>query len=356
MLTQILLISSDSVLDAALSKPAISNLPMIRSSTDPKALLRRELQVDIVAANTYLIRVMMSCADPNEGAAIVNSVVDAYMDQHGKYHAAANRSLCMAIETEIAKYDHRIADIQDRLMNPIRHGLIAQPPGLSGATKEDSESIRPSLSPNTEQQYARVADRILQADLDLIDAQVRLETARLPRSGASTEKMREVETAVEEAKQRRNSYAKYLSQMKVATGSSDGESFPATVVKHELAGLTKIRDSLKLKLAQLEFEIGQEAYRISVQDKACRAESPRELTTGSMYMAVTPVVVLLLVFGLALLQEIACRRRDLTVKPHRGDHRRRDASPMMSGRATMARPTEASRHGRMGLGSFRLRP
>ena len=307
MLTQILLISSDSVLDAALSKPAISNLPMIRSSTDPKALLRRELQVDIVAANTYLIRVMMSCADPNEGAAIVNSVVDAYMDQHGKYHAAADRSLCRAIETEIAKYDHRIADIQDRLMNPIRHGLIAQPPGLSGATKEDSESIRPSLSPNTEQQYARVADRILQADLDLIDAQVRLETARLPRSGASTERMREVETAVEEAKQRRNSYAKYLSQMKVATGSSDGESFPATVVKLELAGLTKIRDSLKLKLAQLEFEDGQEAYRISVQDKAAVPKVPAA-NNRPVYMAVTPVVVLLLIIGLALVQQMRAAR------------------------------------------------
>ena len=63
----------------------------------------------------------------------------------------------------------------------------------------------------------------------------------------------------------------------------------------------------KLKLAQLELEEGQEAYRIAVQDKAAVPKSSRELTTGSKYMAVTPVVVLFLIFGLVLVQEIVCR-------------------------------------------------
>ena len=44
LLTQVQLITSDSVLDAALAKPGISNLPMIRSSKDPKADLRRAVE------------------------------------------------------------------------------------------------------------------------------------------------------------------------------------------------------------------------------------------------------------------------------------------------------------------------
>ena len=93
LLTQVHLITSDSVLDAALANPAISNLPMIRSSKDPKAELREEMRVEIVGENTYLIQVALAAKDPIEAAAIVNAVVDAYIEQHNRYHLTANRSL-----------------------------------------------------------------------------------------------------------------------------------------------------------------------------------------------------------------------------------------------------------------------
>ena len=80
--TQVSLIKSTAVLDAALANPAISNLPMVAQSKDPKAELKREMIVAIVGDNTYLIQVALGSRDPAEAAAIVNAVVDAYIEQH----------------------------------------------------------------------------------------------------------------------------------------------------------------------------------------------------------------------------------------------------------------------------------
>ncbi len=91
--TQLKLLESNSVLDAALANPAISNLPMIRSSTDPVAGLRERLRVEFIGDSGYLIGVSLESRDPAEAAAIVNAVVKAYIEQHNQYHQKNNRSL-----------------------------------------------------------------------------------------------------------------------------------------------------------------------------------------------------------------------------------------------------------------------
>ena len=40
------------------------------------------MNVEIVGENTYLIQVALASRDPDEAAAIVNAVVEAYLDQH----------------------------------------------------------------------------------------------------------------------------------------------------------------------------------------------------------------------------------------------------------------------------------
>ena len=107
LLTQVQLIKSDSVLDAALANPAISNLPMVAPSKDPKADLRKELRVAIVGDDTYLIEVSLASRDPDEAAAIVNAVVDAYIEQHDRYQQTANRALKKNLEAEREKLEKR---------------------------------------------------------------------------------------------------------------------------------------------------------------------------------------------------------------------------------------------------------
>jgi uncharacterized protein involved in exopolysaccharide biosynthesis len=308
LLTQVQLITSDGVLDAALAKPGISNLPMIRGSKDPKADLHELMNVAIVGDQTYLIRVGLPSRDPAEAAQIVNAVVDSYIDQHANYHKNTNRALKLNMETELSKLEKKILDVEGRLMELVDKGKVTVYrrvvpfPG-----KEESESLQPSLSVVTEEQYRKVADRLLEADLDLIDARARLDTAKLPGAAASAERLRVLETAVEEAKRKRLGHSQYLAKLEVSLGNDNSEQLRVSILKQELAYHKRLQESVKLKLAQLEFEIGQEAYRISVHDKAAVPKVPVN-NNRLKYMAITPVGILLLVLGLFLLQEVVSSR------------------------------------------------
>ncbi len=81
----------------------------------------------------------------------------------------------------------------------------------------------------------------------------------------------------------------------------------ASILNQEMGYLKRLQESVKLKLAQLEFEIGQEAYRISVHDKAAVPKVPVNNSRLKL-MAITPVGILFIVIGLFLLQEIVSSR------------------------------------------------
>ena len=180
--TQVQLITSDVVLDAALSRDdRIARLPMIKESEDPKADLRKHMDVGIVNKNTYLIRVALATGNPDEAAMIVNAVVDAYMDQHTLYHRSANKAQHKSLTEELDKLAKEILGKKNELKN-LDHGaaIASQMMTRPVAAKKDDLGI-PSLDVISEEQFARVVDRLFQADLDLIDAQAKLETARLAR-------------------------------------------------------------------------------------------------------------------------------------------------------------------------------
>ena len=71
--TQVALITTDRVLTTALASPEIKNLSFIKESDDPRADLRKNLDVEIVK-DAYLIRVALELANGKEAAAIVNAV------------------------------------------------------------------------------------------------------------------------------------------------------------------------------------------------------------------------------------------------------------------------------------------
>ena len=95
--TQLTSITGNPVLDAALANPAISDLPMIKASTDPKTDLRKKLDVQIIP-NTHWIRVALESTDAKEAADIVNAVVDAFSEQTKDHGAGANKLLRTSLE------------------------------------------------------------------------------------------------------------------------------------------------------------------------------------------------------------------------------------------------------------------
>src|SRR5262249_22464907 len=81
----------------------------------------------------------------------------------------------------------------------------------------------------------------------------------------------------------------------------------AELLSQDLSTLKHRQEVVKAKLAQIEFEMGQEAFRITVTDKADVPKAPSN-NKRIKYLAVAPVGVLGLMLGLFLLLEIKAGR------------------------------------------------
>ena len=100
--TQAALITSDRVLKSAVTRRAVVNLPWIKESEDPTTDLRAEMAVEIVP-DAFLIRVALELPDGQEAAAIVNSVVDTYMEVNVKYKQDNNAGQRSTLEEQLKK-------------------------------------------------------------------------------------------------------------------------------------------------------------------------------------------------------------------------------------------------------------
>ena len=108
-------------------------------------------------------------------------MVNSYLKQRNEYHRTANKVLHKSLTEERDRLAKEIHERNRELKALVEQGhiellrVMVKPV----AAKEDDSRI-PSLEVVSEEQYARVTDRLMQADLDLIDAQAKLDTARLP--------------------------------------------------------------------------------------------------------------------------------------------------------------------------------
>ncbi len=308
LLTQVQLITCDAVLDAALSLPAIGNLPMIRSSKDPRATLRADLRVEIVGDNTHLIRVTLVSGDPNEAAAIVNAVVDAYLDQHNKYNLIRDRSQKTHLKTELDKLQHQIEKQQYEMAKLVEDENVPSYTlrSTDAADENAGATVEPSLQTVTAEQSNRMADRLIAADFELMDVRARLEAARLAKDApVSAEKLRELETTVEAAKQKALAYKRYIAQVRARTAGA--RQLQVAMLKEDLAYLKRSQEMVKQKLTQLEFEFSQETYRVTVQDRASAPKTPSN-NRRLVSTAAAPVGVLFLILGLFLVRELRATR------------------------------------------------
>jgi len=77
---QATLMTSNFVLNAALRKPGISQLPYIRDELDPVTFLRKKLAISF-PGGSEILEIAMTGDDPTQLVALVNAVKDAYMDE-----------------------------------------------------------------------------------------------------------------------------------------------------------------------------------------------------------------------------------------------------------------------------------
>jgi polysaccharide biosynthesis transport protein len=175
--TQVHLMRSDAVLDAAVAKPEISRLPMIAGSPDPKAMLRGALRVGIVGGDTFLIEVGLTSKIPSEAAAIINAVVDEFITQHRDYQQTANRTLKKDLEFEKEKLKGEIGDLRNRLQGLIGTGNVSirDVMAVNKNAKEDDPS---SFEKVDDSEYRKVLDRLMDTDLAIVEARGLLATTK----------------------------------------------------------------------------------------------------------------------------------------------------------------------------------
>jgi hypothetical protein len=334
--TQVNRITGNDVLDEALAHPSVINFPIIRHSKDPKTDVKKKLTVEIVDKKTYLIEVKMESSIPEEAAAIVNAVVDAYLHYQKDYHEGKNRDLRVSYVKQVEKLGKEINSKRTQLEALVRRGTVdvVRPIlSLPETTGKNADSLsQPTLTPISVGDYKRLVASFMDAEVELISAQAGLEAARnVPqtvRSAAEVKKdaevaaladinqriaeredqrIRDLKIAVEKAKRKKVGLAKFMENVKVEMQEKNvNDNLAYSLEERELQILQGNQQVLRDKLDQLEFESNQEHYRIS---RVYKAEVPPE-DNGKLlkYMAVVPVGILFLVLGWFLVGEIRSRR------------------------------------------------
>jgi uncharacterized protein involved in exopolysaccharide biosynthesis/glycerol-3-phosphate cytidylyltransferase-like family protein len=168
--TEVNLITSDRVLGRAIANRLVANQPMIRDSADAKAEIRDNM-VAKIEPNTYLISIALQSRNPAEAAAIVNAVVESYVDENDRYTQAKDANLKANLKAQLtdlgAEIDKKTAELRE--LNRKGAVRIYKPPInplVDGDNVQDQEHVNAMIA------------RMVQVDIDLLTAEANLK-ARL---------------------------------------------------------------------------------------------------------------------------------------------------------------------------------
>ena len=306
--TQVGLLTSDRVLQEALTDPRVNNLSSIKKSDDPKADLRKNLVVEIVP-DAYLIRVALKLPDANQAAAIVNAVVHSYLSYNSEYQRGRNSTLRASLITEQGRIQKEIDAKRSELRKLANESTVnATGPALDlNVSGKASDPTQPVFSGVTDELSQQVASEMVKTDLDLIKAQAILEAKQAEGQGENDPQSRqtlgELRLNVATLLKQKDYLVKYFSHLKVDNKLVMNDSFEATFVNRQLEILLRSADQLNTNIQELNFKASQEDFRVSQVDAAV-APKVAAFNNQLKYMASAPLAVLLLVIGFFLLMPI----------------------------------------------------
>ncbi len=306
--TQVGLLTSDRVLQEALTDPRVINLSSIKKSDDPKADLRKNLVVEIVP-DAYLIRVALELADANQAAAIVNAVVHSYLSYNSEYQRGRNSTLRASLITEHGRIQKEIEAKRSELHKLVNKGTVdTTGPALDlNVSGKASDPTQPVFSGVTDELSQQIASEMVKTDIDLIKAQAILEAKQAEIQGDNDLQARQTLSGlrlnVATLLKQKDYLAKYFSHLKIDKKLVTDDSFEATFVNRQLEMLLRSEDLLKTNIQELNFKASQEDFRVSQVDAAVARKIPSK-NNQLKYMASAPLAVLLLVIGFFLLMPI----------------------------------------------------
>ncbi|MGC8638938.1 MAG: polysaccharide biosynthesis tyrosine autokinase [Isosphaeraceae bacterium] len=172
--TEATTIKTNSVIKAALAKPGITKLPMLRLSEDPKAVIQENLEVTIIP-HTHWVRVALASIDAKEATDIVNAVVNSYKEQNEERGSGAKRIFLGELEKKLDEYKKKIEDTRTKLQKAGASGNVAfSKPSLKSSDQPD-QSPQPNFDTLTLDTYKTTKDHLMQTKLQLMEYEARLQ-------------------------------------------------------------------------------------------------------------------------------------------------------------------------------------
>ena len=170
------------MLDEALADKAVKNIPILKEtdSTDPKVDLRKKLLVTIIPG-TYLIRVSYNSNDRNEAYAVVNAVVDAFIQPTSRIQSRRYGVVEGAVSKDSSRHKKKNWKKKAELMKLAAKGNVEFPKPKIKPKADDDETPQPSFEKLSIDQYTQTNDKLLQTEMDLMDLRSLLQ-ARLAES------------------------------------------------------------------------------------------------------------------------------------------------------------------------------
>lgn len=173
--TQVELVRSPNVLDAALRKSEVYALSIVRSAEDPEAELQRLLQVGIVPG-TYLIKVSITSPTPAEASVIIKAVVEAYLKTADEWTDGMSSKQLKSLESYQDELQRQVLEKQNEWLALASKGNIELV--NDEGSGQSSGLPRPSNERITLDEYKRVREQLFQVSLELVETEALLNARR----------------------------------------------------------------------------------------------------------------------------------------------------------------------------------
>lgn len=180
-------IKNQNTLRRALRLGAISKLPTLMDQTDPVDWLEKQMKVDVIGASEY-IAVMLSGDRPDDLAAIVNAVVDSFIELGPKSEAGERQARLQRLRKLKDEYEDLLKSQRNRFKELAEQVGVSDQKALSYAQQFKQQEMGMA---RTELLKAQGELRKLRSDLDV------LENMQLEPRTTSADIERQINKAVE---------------------------------------------------------------------------------------------------------------------------------------------------------------
>jgi polysaccharide biosynthesis transport protein len=234
--TQVGLIMSARVLNPAIADPLVVNLATIKKSADPRTDLLEKLTV-VIVEDTNLIRIALESPNPEEAVTIVQAVVQSYLTQNTDYSRGANRDLTESLRQQLLKIATEI-DLKRSMLKELskRGNAAVVKPEDRLNPKTQTDPTRPTFKVLAEEQVAKLMDRLVQDDVEYLDAVSNLEATRMVRERHLKQINEELENRVAEEFSKDPKVVALINQIdecKKLGGSEETALSPAVIAARE---------------------------------------------------------------------------------------------------------------------------